>query len=80
MGFFGFLFFSQDCECTRFCVDIPFYTVNVWVFCGFFVCLSEHIIRFGFAVLLLISLKYSSTRIAPVVFPFSLLRTHKKYE
>ena len=29
MGISGFLFFSRHCDCTRFCVDVPFFTVNV---------------------------------------------------
>ena len=78
MGFSGFLpFYSRYCKCTRFCVDVSFLTVNVYVFVGFFLCAYQsNFIRFGFAVLIMVSLKRSSTRIARVVFPFSLLRIY----
>ena len=46
------------------------FTANVWFFVGFFNYLSEKIFRFGYAVLLLVSLKRNSTRIARVVLPF----------
>ena len=70
MSFSGFLY----CKCTRFCVAIPFITVNVWGFYLFvFVPISiSKFTSFGIAVLLLVSLKRNSTRIARVVFPFSL--------
>ena len=41
---------------------------------GFLCAYQSKFIRFGFAVLLLVSLKRNSTRIARKVFSFSLLR------
>ena len=76
MGFSGFMFFSRYCKYTRFCVDVPFLAVTVCFLCFFLCAYQSKFKRFGFAALLLVSLKRNSTRIARVVFSFSLLRIY----